>query len=249
MKRWIALLLTTLALAGKASAAEVSVAIASNFSAPMKLIAAEFEKETGHKVNLSFGATGTFYTQIHNGAPFQILLSADDETPARLEKEGKGASGTRFTYAFGRLVLWSAKPGFIDSTGTVLKAGSFSHIAIASPKLAPYGAAALQVLQKLNLVEAMRPKLVQGENILQTLQFVSSGNAELGFVALSQVQENGALKSGSAWIIPDNMYDSIQQDALLLENGKSSAAAQALMVYLKSETAKKIISRFGYRLP
>lgn len=246
--RWFTSLVAVLAITANASAADVSVAVAANFAAPMKLIAADFEKDSGHKLNLSMGATGKFYTQIHNGAPYEVFLAADDETPARLEKEGKGVAGSRLTYAIGRLALWSATPDFVDPAGAVLKSGKFSHIAIASPKLAPYGQAALQVLQKLNLADALKPKLVQGENISQAFQFVSTGNAELGFVALSQVQENGALKSGSVWVVPDSLYEPIRQDAVLLDKGKESEAARALLTYLKSDKAKKIIERFGYKL-
>lgn len=247
MKRFL-IFLASAAFAQVAASAEVAVAVAANFAAPMKLIAADFEKDSGHKLNLSFGATGKFYTQIHNGAPYEVFLAADDETPARLEKEGKGVAGSRFTYAIGQLALWSAMPDFVDSAGAVLKAGKFSHIAIASPKLAPYGQAALQALQKMNLADALKPKMVQGENISQTFQFVSTGNAELGFVALSQVQENGALKSGSVWVVPDHLYEPIRQDVILLDKGKESGAARALLTYLKSDRAKKIIERFGYKL-
>jgi molybdate transport system substrate-binding protein len=171
-------------VASAAHAGEVQVAVAANFTAPMQKIAAGFEKESGHKVALSFGGTGKFYAQIRNGAPFQVLLAADDETPARLEKEGLGAAGSRFTYAIGRLVLWSAKPGFVDSEGAVLKAGKFNKLALANPKLAPYGHAAIETLTRLGLLANLQSRFVQGENIAQTWQFISTGNAELGFVAL-----------------------------------------------------------------
>lgn len=233
-------------LAGPAYAAEVQVAVAANFTAPMQAIAAAFEKDTGHKALLAFGSTGKFYAQIKNGAPFQALLSADDETPKKLEGEGMAVPGTRFTYAIGRLALWSAKAGMVDGKGDVLKTGNYAHLAIASPKLAPYGAAAIEVLKHLGLLEAVQPKFVQGENIAQTWQFVASGNAELGFVALSQVMKDGKLSSGSAWIVPASLHIPIRQDAVILASGKGNPAAGALMSYLKSEKAKTIFRGFGY---
>jgi len=229
-----------------ASAGEVRVAVAANFTAPMKAIAATFEKDTGHKARLAFGSSGKFYAQIRNGAPFQVLLSADDETPARLEREGMAVPGTRFTYAVGRLALWSAQAGAVDARGEVLKQGGYKHVAIANPKLAPYGAAAVEVMQRLGVVEAVRPKLVQGENIAQTHQFVASGNAELGFVALSQITRDGKLTGGSAWIVPGDLYTPIRQDAVILAAGKGNAAASALMAYLGSEKAKAVIRAYGY---
>jgi molybdate transport system substrate-binding protein len=240
------LLLLIASLAGSVSAAEVQVAVAANFTAPMQAIAAAFEKDTGHKALLAFGSTGKFYAQIKNGAPFQVLLAADDETPAKLEGEGMAIAGTRFTYAIGRLVLWSASENVVDSKGEVLKQGSYAHLAIANPKLAPYGAAAIEVLKKLRLLETVQPKFVQGENIAQTWQFVASGNAELGFVALSQVTKDGRLTQGSAWIVPANLHAPIRQDAVILANGKGNPAAGALLAYLKSDKAKAVIRAFGY---
>jgi molybdate transport system substrate-binding protein len=232
---------------GLAQAAEVRVAVAANFAAPMKEIAASFEKETGHKTVVTTGATGKFYAQIINGAPFDVLLSADDETPARLEKEGKSVAGTRFTYAIGRLALWSPKPDFVDDGGNVLKSDKFQYLSVANTKTAPYGLAAVQVMQKLGLMSRLESKIVQGENIAQTYQFVSTGNAQLGFVALSQVQENGKLKSGSAWIIPENLHDPLKQDAVLLNMGKNNPAAEAFLLFLQSDTAKAFIAKYGYR--
>jgi len=232
--------------AGAASAEEVQVAVAANFAAPMQVIAAAFEKDTGHKAQLAFGSSGKFYAQIRNGAPFQVLLSADDETPARLEREGMTVAATRFTYAIGKLALWSAKEGRVDSRGDVLKKGDYKHLAIANPKLAPYGAAAIEVLKHFRLLEAVQPKLVQGENIAQAYQFSASGNAELGFVAVSQIMKNGKLIKGSAWFVPDNLHAPIRQDAVILANGKGNAAASALMAYLKSDKAKAVIRAYGY---
>ena len=229
-------------------AAEVNVAVAANFTAPMKIIAQDFERDTGHKTTLSFGATGQFYAQIRNGAPFSILLSADDETPIKLEKEGLGVTGSRFTYATGKLVLWSKKPGFVDAQGEVLRSGQFEKISIANPKLAPYGAAAMETLDKMGLREKITPKIVEGSNITQTFQFVASENAALGFVALSQVFQGGAIKEGSGWIVPGSMYTPIKQDAVLLSAGKDNPAAAALLKYLQSDKAKAVIRSFGYEL-
>ncbi|MDP2030792.1 MAG: molybdate ABC transporter substrate-binding protein [Thiobacillus sp.] len=229
-----------------AYAAEVQVAVAANFTAPMQAIAAAFEKSTGHKAQLSFGATGKFYAQIKNGAPFDVLLAADDETPARLEREGAAVAGSRFTYAIGQLALWSAKPGYVDAKGEVLKTGAFDHLALANPKLAPYGAAAVETLNRLGLLAALQPRFVQGENIAQTFQFVSTGNAELGFVALSQVMKNGKVSSGSAWIVPPSLHAPIRQDAAILIRGKDNPAALALMKYLKEDQARAIIKTYGY---
>lgn len=233
-------------IAVPAMAAEVSVAVAANFTAPMKQIAVEFEKSTGHKAVLAFGSSGKFFAQIKNGAPFQLFLSADDEKPAQLEKEGLTVAGSRFTYAVGTLVLWSPQPGLVDAGGAVLGRGHFSKLAIANPKLAPYGTAALEVLTKAGLLANITPKLVQGENIAQTYQFVSSGNADLGFVALSQVMKDGRVTSGSAWIVPGKLHNPIRQDAVLLATGKENAAAKALLDYLKTDTARKIIRSYGY---
>ena len=228
-------------------AADVSVAVAANFTAPMKAIAAEFSNDTGHQAKLSFGSSGNFYAQIENGAPFEVLLSADYETPARLDREGMTVAGSRFSYAIGTLVLWSSDAGLVDPEGDVLRRSRFNRLAIANPKLAPYGKAAIETLTSMGLLDAVRGKLVQGENIAQTQQFVMSGNAELGFVALSQVMKNGQVTGGSAWIIPDNMHSPIRQDAVILLQGKNNPAAAALMNYLKGDKARAIIKSYGYR--
>jgi molybdate transport system substrate-binding protein len=247
MKRFSSLILA-MACASAAGAGEVQVAVAANFSAPMQRIAAEFEKDTGHKASLAFGSTGKFYAQVRNGAPFGVLLAADDETPARLEQEGRAVPGTRFTYAIGRLVLWSAQEGYVDAGGEVLKSGGFRHLAIANPKTAPYGAAAVEALKKFGLFDALGPKLVQGENIAQAHQFVSTGNAQLGFLALSQLARNGRIASGSGWIIPAHFHAPIRQDALVLAQGKGNPAAKALVDYLKTDKARGIIRTYGYEL-
>lgn len=233
--------------ASLAHADEVQVAVAANFTAPAQKIAAQFEKDTGHVAKLSFGATGKFYAQITNGAPFEVLLAADDETPAKLEKEGQAAPGTRFTYAIGTLVLWSAQPGVVDAQGAVLKSGQFERLSIANPKTAPYGAAAVETMKALGVLDAVTPKLVQGENIAQAYQFVATGNAPLGFVALSQVFEDGALKGGSAWIVPAKLHQPIRQDAVVLAKGAANPAAKAWLAYLKSEKALAVIRAYGYQ--
>ena len=238
--------LLTILLAGSAQAAEVSVAVAANFTAPMNAIAAEFAKDTGHIAKPAFGATGKFYAQIKNGAPFQMLLSADDETPAKLAQEGLADAASRFTYAVGTLVLWSAKPGVVNSNAEVLKKNQFNKLALANPKLAPYGKAAVEVLTGMGLLESITPKFVLGENIAQTYQFAMTGNAELGFVALSQVMKEGKVGSGSAWIVPGKLHTPIRQDAVILSAGKGNPAAEALVKYLKSDKVKAIIKAYGY---
>lgn len=229
-----------------AGADEIRVAVAANFAAPMKQLVADFEKDAGHTVLLSFGGTGKLYAQIRNGAPFDLLLAADDATPAKLEADGAAVNGSRFTYAIGRLVLWSARSDAVDDQGSVLKKGEFRHLAIANPKLAPYGAAAVETLNRLKLLDTLRPKFVQGENIGQTHQFVATGNAELGFVALSQVMKNGRIATGSAWIVPAGLHPPLRQDAVLLAAGLGKPAAIALLTYLKGEQARAILKPYGY---
>lgn len=233
---------------GAVQADEVQVAVAANFTAPIQAIAADFEKDTGHKLVAAYGATGQFYTQIKNGAPFEVFLSADDTTPEKLEKEGDTVKGSRFTYAVGTLALWSAKEGYVDDKGEVLKKNEYQHLSIANPKAAPYGLAATQVLEKLQLTEATKAKIVEGQNITQAYQFVSTGNAELGFVALSQIYKDGKVSSGSAWIVPASMHDPIKQDAVILNKGKDNAAAKALVEYLKGPKAAAVIKSYGYQL-
>jgi molybdate transport system substrate-binding protein len=251
MKNVSALLLSLFATTFASSSAhadKVHVAVAANFTAPMQQIAALFERDTGHKALLAFGSTGKFYAQIANGAPFEVLLAADDETPVKLEKEGLGVVGSHFTYATGKLVLWSASPDLIDAGGAVLKNGNFKHLALANPKTAPYGAAAMEVMGKLGVLPALQPLFVQGENITQTQQFVVTGNAELGFVALSQVFKDGKLGNGSIWMVPTNLYKPILQDAVLLAKGRDKPAPIALMAYLKGEKPRAIIKSYGYEL-
>lgn len=231
-----------------AHADEVQVAVAANFSAPMQAIASAFEQDSGHSVRTAFGATGQFYAQIVNGAPFEVFISADDSTPAKLLSEGYGVAGTDFTYAIGSLVLWSAKEAYVDGEGAILKSDKFKHLAIANPRTAPYGLAASQVLAKLGLSETLKTKLVEGQNIAQTLQFVASGNAELGFVALSQVYKDGKITNGSAWPVPAALHEPIKQNALLLNKGQNNPAAKALLEYLKGPRAAAVIKSYGYQL-
>lgn len=245
MKAWVPILLASLSIA--AHGGETQVAVAANFAAPVQKIAAEFEKQTGHKAVIATGATGKFYAQIVNGAPFEILLAADDETPARLEKEGHTVAGKRFTYAIGKLVLWSARPAVVDANAEVLKRGGFDHLSIANPKVAPYGAAAVETLKALGVHDALQGKLVMGENIAQTHQFVATGNALLGFVALSQVMKDGKIE-GSHWIVPERLYSPIRQGAVLLSKGKDNKAASAFLDFLKGKTARDIILSYGYSL-
>lgn len=237
----LALLLCSVAHAG-----EVAVAVAANFSAPMQQIATRFEQDTGHRLRLAFGSTGKFYAQIVNGAPFDVLLAADDETPARLEREQQAVAGTRLTYAVGRLALWSARATYVDAAGRILHHGDFRHLALANPKTAPYGAAALQVMRRQGVLPRLQTRFVQGENIAQTWQFVASGNAELGFVALSQVFKDGQISRGSAWLVPTELHDPIRQDAVLLARGRDNAAARALLHYLRSQPARAIMRAYGY---
>lgn len=245
-RQWLIGLCLALGVVANAQSADVKVAVASNFTAPMKVLAQAFEKDTGHRLALSFGATGQFYAQIRNGAPFDVLLAADDETPAKLGAERYAIAGTQFTYATGRLVLWSKDPRLVDARGEILRTGRFDRIAIANPKLAPYGAAAVEVINRLGLSTLLGPKFVEAANIGQAFQFVASGNAALGFVALSQVSENGVIREGSAWIVPAEMHPPIRQDAILLNAGRQNTAARALLDYLRSEKAQATLRSFGY---
>lgn len=237
----------TLAALG-ARADEVQVAVAANFAVPLARLGEGFTAATGHSLRISAGATGKFYSQIVAGAPFDVLIAADDETPRKLIAEGLAVTGSNFTYAVGKLVLWSAQPGLVDDQGAVLAAGRFAHLAIANPKVAPYGAAGLEVLKARGLGEAVAPKLVTAESIAQAYQFVSTGNAELGFVALSQVAVPGKPTVGSYWLVPSNLYGEIRQDAVLLRAGANKPAAAALLAYLKGAKARDIIKSFGYGL-
>lgn len=238
------LLATTSLAAGTTAAAETHVAVASNFTAAATEIAAAFAAATGHEAVLSFGATGQFYTQITQGAPFEVFLAADDARPALAVAEGYGVAGTVFTYAIGQLVLYSAMDGRVTGPET-LAAGDFQQLAIANPETAPYGQAAVETLQSLGLFETLEPKLVQGQNIGQAFQFVATGNAELGLVALGQVAQSDA---GSRWLVPQAHFEPIRQDAVLLKTGAENPAALAFLDFLKGKTAARIIEKYGYAL-
>lgn len=229
-----------------ASAAEVGVAVAANFARPMAQIAERFRAATGHTVRMSVGSTGRLYSQIVAGAPFDVLLAADAGTPARLVAEGQARAEDRFTYAIGQLVLWSPQPGLVDEEGAVLATGTFDRLAIANPRLAPYGAAAMDVLRARGLADRLAPKLVTGDSIAQAFQFVATGNAALGFVAMSQVAAPNERRRGSMWLVPQALYTPIRQDVVLLKRGADRPAARALLVFLRSPEARTLITDWGY---
>lgn len=240
------LLAALLLVAGQGRADTVQVAVAANFAQPMQAIATAFKAASGDELLLAVGSTGKFYTQIKNGAPFAVLLAADEKTPQRLAAEGSALADTEFTYATGKLVLWSATPGLVDDQGAVLSHGPFAHLAIADPKLAPYGAAAVQALTRLGLLATLQGRLVTGDSIGQAYEFVASGNAELGFVALSQVSQGGPPSKGSMWLVPARLYDPLRQDAILLNAGRDQPAARRLLDFLHGEAARAIIRSYGY---
>lgn len=227
-------------------AAEAQVAVAANFAEPIKAIAAVLEKTTGHTIKITLGATGKLYAQIKNGAPFDVLLAADSTATAKLEVEEVAVRGSRFTYATGRLVLWSSREGRVDDQGAVLRSPDLGKVAYAAPKVAPYGIAAVETMDRLGLRAALAPKLVQGESIGQTFNFVHTGNADVGFVALSQVLHQGRLRSGSMWLVPDSVHSPIRQEAVLLKRGAGNEAARALMQLLKEPATRSLIRTYGY---
>jgi len=239
----LAVLLAALS-ADQALSADINVAVAANFTEPAKEIAAVFKQKTGHEAILSFGSSGQFYSQITQGAPFQVFLSADDVRPKKLAEEGMAVANTRFTYAIGKLVLWSKTPNLVNGAET-LKAATFAKLSICNPTAAPYGAAAVEAMKSLHLYEALQPKLVEGATITQAYQFVETGNAELGFIALSQLKGNDA---GSRWLVPQELYNPIRQDAILLKNGAANDAAIAFIGFLKGTEARAIIEKYGYVL-
>jgi molybdate transport system substrate-binding protein len=244
MTRLLAVLIVLFA-AGPALAAETRVAVAANFAEPAKAIAARFKARTGHDATLSFGSSGQFYAQVANGAPYEVFLSADRERPEKAEAEGLGVAGSRFTYAIGRLVLYSKTPGLVDGRGAVLATGRFQKLAIADPRTAPYGVAAVETMKKRRVYDALRPRLVQGTSITQAYQFVETGAAEVGFVAASQLI---GVKGGSRWVVPAGDHTPIDQQAVLLKTGANSAAAQAFIRFLKGPEARAIIQRYGYEV-
>jgi molybdate transport system substrate-binding protein len=227
-----------------AASATVSVAVAANFSGVAEELARAFKAKTGDELKLSSGASGGLYAQITQGAPFEVFLSADNKRPEKAVEDGLGVEGTVFTYAVGKLVLYSADADLVAGE-EALTAGNFQKLAIADPEAAPYGSAAVETLKALERYDAVVPKLVTGENISQTLQFIESGNAELGFVALSQVIGK---TGGSQWLVPADLYTPIRQDAVLLKTGEQNPAALAFLDYLKSDDAAAIIEKAGYEV-
>ena len=241
--RWLSLLV--LVSAPSAWAGNTQVAVAANFAAPMKRIAQQFTQDTGHTATLVFGATGQLFANIQHGAPFDVLLAADQHTPQALVQNGAAAAQSRFTYATGRLALWSAQPN-VSLGPSTLERGNFNRLAMASPALAPYGLAAQQTLDSLGISKAVKPRLVQGSSVTQAFQFVATGNADIGFVALSQIMTGGLVKRGSAWLVPAALHAPIHQDAVLLQRATGNEAAVALMRYLRSAPAQSTLRAFGY---
>lgn len=247
--RHLRLFLSTAALllaSWSAQAAQATVAVAANFAEPLRALAAVLEKTTGHRLEIVVGATGRLYAQIANGAPFDLFLAADQATAAKAESEGLTVPGSRFLYATGQLVLWSVRPDLVDKQGQVLRQDGWRRLAVANPRTAPYGAAAMQTLAQLGLTQALAPRLVQGESIAQTYNFAHTGNAELAFVALSQVLEGGRLKGGSMWVVPAQYHEPIRQDAVLLKRGARNEAARALVKLMQSPAGQDLIRSFGY---
>jgi molybdate transport system substrate-binding protein len=243
---WCLFVIMTITVA-PASAEQALVAVAANFVPPFREIALEFEKSTGHQLQVAGGSSGNFYSQIKNGAPFDVFFSADMERPKLLEDEGFGVKGTRLTYAVGRLVLWSPNADLVKGEET-LRFKQYKRLAIANPKTAPYGLAAMQAMQKLEIWESLQPQIVMGENLGQTMGFIESGNAQLGFVALSQVMDPKIKGKGSHWNVPTNLHEPIKQDVILLTKGKDNPAAKALMEFMSGPQAKGVIERYGYEL-
>jgi molybdate transport system substrate-binding protein len=243
--RVLGLLLVLAFGARPALAADTQVAVAANFTEPAREIATAFKAATGHNAILSFGSSGQFYAQMAHGAPFEVFLSADADRPKQAEQDGLAVAGTRFTYAVGRLVLYSKTPGLVDPAGAVLKTARFQKLAIADPVAAPYGAAAVETLNKLGVYNNLKPKLVTGTSITQAYQFVDTGAAELGFVAYSQVINT---PGGSRWLVPAKFHAPIDQQAILLRTGQGNPAAKAFLAFLKTPATKAIIRRYGYEV-
>jgi molybdate transport system substrate-binding protein len=237
------LLLAFVAVAAKANADELKIAVATNFINAMDALVERFEQTTGHTVLVSSGSTGAHYAQIRNGAPFDAFFAADSERPRLLEAEGLAVPGSRFLYAVGRVALWSARAGYVDEAGAVLETGGFRHLAIANPELAPYGAAARDLLIARGLWDRLEPRLVTGQDIGQTYSFVQTGNAELGFVAWAQLKQPAAAIVGSYWLVPESLHRPIEQEAVLL---RDVAAARELLAFVKSPEAREIVRSFGY---
>lgn len=247
MKFTVSLAFGLAALLSSATYADsVQVGVAANFAPTLKAMADDFSQQTRHTLLISPEATGKLYAQIKNGAPYEVFLSADQTTPKKLADEGDAIASSQFTYAIGKLALWSADPTLIDAQGEVLKTGEARHLAIANPKTAPYGAAAVSVMEALGVYSRWQARLVQGENIAQAFQFIGTGNAELGFVALSQIMRDGKLTRGSAWIVDPGLHSPLRQDVILLKRGERNPAAIALMQYLQGTAAKQLMHQHGY---
>lgn len=242
----LVLVFCTFGLCSPAGAGEVRIAVASNFTLPMNEIISRFETQSGHQVSVSFGSSGSIYAQLINGAPFDAFFSADQSKPIALESAGLSLAGSRFTYAIGRLVLWSSISNLDLEDAAPIRQGTYERLALANPRLAPYGAAALEVLDNFGISESSRARWIQGENIAQTFQFVSSGNADLGFVALSQVTGNGSMRSGSFWLVPQDLYTPIRQDAVLLKSAAQNSAALEFMNFVRSPEISDIMQAYGY---
>ena len=241
----VAFLVALMACAVHAEVA--TIAVASNFAAPMKKLVAEFERDSGHTIRLAFGSSGKLYAQIKHGAPFDALFSADQAVPMALEQNDLVVPGSRFTYGIGTLVLWSAKAELVDEEGDVLRQQTFNKLAVANPRVAPYGAAAMDALRALGLEQGVKETLVQGENVAQTYQFIATGNADLGFVAMSQIISNQDEQPGSIWRVPSHLHSPIKQDAVLLYHGEHNSAARQLLHFMKSDRARAMMSTFGYQ--
>ncbi len=240
-------LISALALPVAALAEDALIAVAANYAGAVSAVADAFAKDTGHSVQIATGATGKLFAQIKEGAPFAVMLSADARTPARIEAEGFGVAGTRFTYAVGKLTLWSHDADRIGADPrAALVAKDTLYIAIANPDLAPYGIAARETLQAMGLWDALQAKIVMGQNVGQTFSLVDSGAAQVGFVATSGVQIPGVVAKGSHYDIPQEMFAPIRQDAILLKPGKDNPAARAFLDYLRGDTAKAIAQSYGY---
>ena len=230
-------------------AGEINVAVTADFFAPMERIVALFQKESGNTVKVSSGASGKLYLLIKGGSSFDVLLSSDETIPKRLIQDGQAAGNSRFVYAVGKLVLWSAQPGFVDAKGAVLNKGNFTKLAIADTKIEPYGMAAKETLEKLVMWNAMQEKLIKGESVTQTFQLATTENAELAFISLSQIMHDGKITEGSWWIVPSELHKPIRQSAVLLSSAKDKIAAQVFLDFLKSNKSVSIIRSFGYELP
>lgn len=235
-----------MATAATSSAGEIRVAVSSNFAGAITALADQFEEKSGNKIILIFGSTGKHYAQIKNGAPFEVFFAADADRPEKLEKEGLAVPGTRFTYALGKLVLWSPDTARVDPNGKILEAGNFHHLSLGNPKLAPYGEAARKVLENRGIWEKLGERIVTGQNIAQAFQFVESGNAELGFVAFAQIKRPGRAVEGSWWDVPQELYPPIEQQAVLL---KESGVAREFLSFVQSDSARAVIRDFGYAIP